>query len=249
MDSTNSDLGARMANETSRNLRTLLTSFLSGGNDLLSPSSADPLVTVLLPTYNRATCLDGAIQSVINQTYPEWELIIIDDGSTDETQNVLQKYLSHPRIQIVKTENRGQAAALNYGLAIAHGEYVAFLDSDDEYLPNHLQVLVDCCRGHDGVLGKFELSLNPNEPVPVVRDFYRPNTTIPVTEIECITGVLFGKRRLFMDIGGFRHVKSTDTDMYTRLKSQGYDWVYANIPTYHYFFGRFPNSVAIQERN
>ena len=97
------------------------------------------LVSVILPTYNRASFLSRAIQSVLDQTYPQWELIIVDDASTDNTRAVVLAF-EDPRIHYLHHEmNLGQCSARNAGINASRGGYYAFLDSDDEWLPNKLE--------------------------------------------------------------------------------------------------------------
>jgi glycosyltransferase involved in cell wall biosynthesis/GNAT superfamily N-acetyltransferase len=98
-----------------------------------------PTVSVIIPTYNRAGVLGRSIESVLVQTYRDFELIIVDDGSTDYTKEVVGSY-SDPRIRFIRQEkNRGFAVALNIGIKAARGEYIALLDSDDEWLPAKLE--------------------------------------------------------------------------------------------------------------
>ncbi len=100
-----------------------------------------PLVSVLMPTYNRRDTIERAIDSVINQTLSDWELIVVDDGSTDNTAEfVLQRYAHEPRMRLIRQENQGLSGARNTGLRASAGKYIAFLDSDDEYLPHHLEL-------------------------------------------------------------------------------------------------------------
>lgn len=102
-----------------------------------------PIVSIIIPTFNRAQYVQEAIQSVQLQGFQEWELIIIDDGSTDNTGEILDRLcLLDKRIHYRKQENRGSGAARNHGLSIAQGQYVSFLDSDDRYLPGGLEALV-----------------------------------------------------------------------------------------------------------
>jgi len=99
-----------------------------------------PLVSIIIPTYNRADLLSRAIQSVINQTYKDWELLIIDDGSTDNTKEIVEEFVKKdPRIKYFYQENKGQGAARNLGIRESKGEYIAFLDSDDEFLENKIE--------------------------------------------------------------------------------------------------------------
>lgn len=98
-----------------------------------------PKASVILPTYNRAPFIGRAIQSVLNQTYKDFELIIVDDGSIDDTEKVVKSF-SDGRIYYVKHEiNKGAAAARNTALRLAKGEFIAFQDSDDECLPEKLE--------------------------------------------------------------------------------------------------------------
>ena len=93
-------------------------------------------VSVVIPTYNRAWVLEEAIQSVLGQTYRDFELIVVDDGSTDSTEDILARY---PGIIVVRQENKGVSAARNAGVRISSGRYLAFLDSDDLWLPEKLE--------------------------------------------------------------------------------------------------------------
>jgi len=98
-----------------------------------------PRISVIIPTYNRADMVGRAVQSVLNQTYQDFEIIIIDDGSTDSTEEIIRGF-HDPRIRYIRHErNRGGSAARNSGICAAQGEYIAFLDSDDEWLPQKLE--------------------------------------------------------------------------------------------------------------
>lgn len=102
-----------------------------------------PKVSIILPTYNRKYCLDCAIQSVLSQTFTDYELIIIDDGSTDGTTEWLK--VTYPTLKLITLEaNQGASAARNAGIKIARGEYIAFIDSDDQWFSQYLanQVLL-----------------------------------------------------------------------------------------------------------
>src|SRR5680860_661515 len=92
------------------------------------------LVSIIVPTFNRGDLIGETIQSIIDQTYDHWELIIVDDGSADNTMEVLQPFLKDERIKLVdrpKERAKGGNAARNYGFELAKGEYVKWLDSDD----------------------------------------------------------------------------------------------------------------------
>ncbi|MBM4328137.1 MAG: glycosyltransferase [Deltaproteobacteria bacterium] len=106
-----------------------------------------PLVSAIIPTHNRASVLERAIGSVFAQTFQDYELIVVDDGSTDSTQDLLAGYQG--RLVALRQENRGAAAARNLGVRHAGGELVSFLDSDDEWLPEKLRRQIDLFRAGD----------------------------------------------------------------------------------------------------
>lgn len=118
-----------------------------------SPASLVPRVSVLMPTFKQAHFISRAIASLYSQTLSDWELLIIDDGSPDETATVIQPYLSDTRIRSIRLEvNRGLGAALNIALAQAQAPLIAYLPSDDIFYANHLSSLVNCLDNHPHAL-------------------------------------------------------------------------------------------------
>ncbi len=100
-------------------------------------------VSVIIPTYNRASYIGEAIDSVLTQIFRDWELIVVDDGSTDDTAKVLEKYRRQdPRIHYVRQKNAGSSRARNTAITHISGKYVAFLDDDDRWLPKKLEMQV-----------------------------------------------------------------------------------------------------------
>lgn len=91
----------------------------------------EPLVSIIIPTFNRAKVVGRAVESVLKQSFKNFECVVVDDGSTDETDDVLSTFAN--KINVIKTENRGVSAARNRGADSAKGKYIAFLDSDDEW--------------------------------------------------------------------------------------------------------------------
>jgi glycosyltransferase involved in cell wall biosynthesis len=104
-------------------------------------ASNQPLVSVILPTYNRAHIVSKALQSVLAQTYPNFEVIVIDDGSTDNTKEIITNIAcKDPRVKYFRNnENKGPAGARNVGISLAKGELIAFIDDDVEWFPNKLE--------------------------------------------------------------------------------------------------------------
>jgi len=111
----------------------------------MTANSKYPLVSVIIPTYNRAWILLEAVESVLSQTYENYELIVVDDGSTDNTRLLLKSFQD---ICVVSQENRGVSAARNRGIEAAVGDYLAFLDSDDLWLPEKLDSQMEFFKTH-----------------------------------------------------------------------------------------------------
>ena len=109
----------------------------------------NPCVSVIIPTYNRALLIVPAVQSVLNQSFNDIEIIVVDDGSTDGTQRALEPFLG--KIVSLVTENKGPAHARNVGMKAASGKYIAFLDSDDTYLPHKLELQVAFMEQHPDI--------------------------------------------------------------------------------------------------
>jgi glycosyltransferase involved in cell wall biosynthesis len=102
-----------------------------------------PRISVVIPTYNRAYCISKAIQSIQNQTFPRWELLIVDDGSTDDTEKIVGSFsINDPRIRYVQQANSGASTARNYGVQESKGEIIVYVDSDDEVLPEFLETII-----------------------------------------------------------------------------------------------------------
>lgn len=96
------------------------------------------LVSIIIPAYNAGKFIDSTIQSILQQTHSNWELIIIDDGSTDDTAQKIQPYLSDNRIRYFLQQNKGVSYARNYGFTYASGKFIGFLDADDYWLPENI---------------------------------------------------------------------------------------------------------------
>src|SRR5579863_7279546 len=106
------------------------------------------LVSIIIPTFNRAYCIRHTVDSVVAQTHANWEVLIVDDGSTDGTRELIASTYSHdPRIRYLYQPNAGVSHARNTGIAESHGEFVAFLDSDDVWKPWKLAVQLACLAG------------------------------------------------------------------------------------------------------
>jgi glycosyltransferase involved in cell wall biosynthesis len=118
----------------------------------------NPLVSIMMPAYNAELFVAQAIESAISQTYNHWEIIVVDDGSTDSTAQILARY-TDPRVKVFHQPNGGEACARNTALDQLQGEFLAFLDADDIFLPHHLQETITYLKDHpeyDGVYSDGE---------------------------------------------------------------------------------------------
>ncbi len=109
--------------------------------------NAGPCVSVIIPVYNGTEALSRAIRSVLAQTYPHFELIIVDDGSLESVETIVRSFQDDRIIYLRHTENKGVSAARNTGMQKARGSFLAFLDSDDEFLPEKLEVQIKVFEG------------------------------------------------------------------------------------------------------
>jgi glycosyltransferase involved in cell wall biosynthesis len=129
-------------------------------------TSRAPLASVVIPTYNREAFIEDAIHSVLVQSHPAIEILVVDDGSTDGTSRLLRRLqATHPKIQVLENRRRkGPSGARNSGILAAKGDYVAFLDSDDTWLPGHLSDGIRFLEMHPEiplVFGNFRVEAYP----------------------------------------------------------------------------------------
>jgi len=174
-----------------------------------------PDISVILPTFNRATHLEKAIASVKSQTFSNWELIIVDDGSSDNSfERVAPLLERYSNIRYMKHKNRKVALSRNAGMQASFGRYITFLDSDDHYLENHLSsriTLMEAMPDVDLLSGGFLC----DEPT-MVKDCRNLDKMIDIRECT-LCGTIFGKRELFFAIEGFRDLDyAEDTDLWER---------------------------------
>ncbi len=135
-----------------------------------------PFFSIITPTYNRASFLEEMSASVAAQTFQDYEHIIVDDGSTDGTEELIKRLMeTHSKIVYIKQENKGRSIARNVGIEAAKGEYICFLDSDDVWLPTHLEVLKTATTDqsvsamfHTGLVWFYEEG-SPNHKVVYVK--------------------------------------------------------------------------------
>ena len=112
-----------------------------------------PTISVIIPTYNRAHLIGKAVKSVLSQTYQDFEIIVVDDGSTDNTEEIVKSFTDYKIYYICHKHNRGASAARNTGIKASRGEYIAFLDSHDEWLPEKLDKQIKTFNSESSEVG------------------------------------------------------------------------------------------------
>jgi glycosyltransferase involved in cell wall biosynthesis len=191
----------------------------------MSNSNPDsyPLISIIIPTFNHAVFLSDAIDSLLTQTYKNIEIIVVDDGSTDNTLEVVQQY-QNSLILYLKQKNYGLPAARNFGLRKSKGKYVAFLDADDRFLPNHLQI------SHDTIREKPQVGFvcGNIRTFGMVDDFKHIHNCSPTPDhyasllrgcfIVNVGACLFHKSKL-IELGGFneKYKASEDWELFFRI--------------------------------
>lgn len=187
-------------------------------------TTAPPLVSVVIPTHNRAHYVTEAIDSVLAQSYPWVEIIVVDDGSTDNTRDVLLAYGS--RLQYIHQQNynRGPAAALNRGIRDARGTYIALLDDDDTWRPDKLALQIPILE-NDPALGFLGSDLWITDAAGHITSRFSQPADVPATFAGLIDYNMLGnssvviRRTVFDAVGGFdANLRTTqDYDLWLRM--------------------------------
>ncbi len=176
-----------------------------------------PFFTIILATYNRAGKIDKAIKSVLNQTYTNWELIVVDDGSTDTTSKHVKKFSN---VKLISKKHKGVAAARNIGLKKAQGKFITFIDSDDTYREDHLE------KHYKTILKNKEVDffyggvkVKGSKFVP---DFDHPGKEVNVDNCKQ-AGTFFVRSNVLKKVGGFPNLNfAEDYVLYKNVKAKGY---------------------------
>lgn len=203
-----------------------------------------PKVTVIIPTYNRAHLIKDAVESVLNQTYQNFELIVIDDGSTDNTKEFLRGYKD--KLRYLYQENQGRSAARNYGINLAKGEFIAFLDSDDIWFPDKLarQVpILESAPSNVVLVHGYKCIIDKNlQPIPgwelKLRNLYAlaergEETYFNYLKSPCIfTSTILVKKKILLEINGYdvSIQGREDLDLYLRLLMRNYRFAFISEP-------------------
>lgn len=198
--------------------------------------AVDPLFSVVVPVYERAGVLGAALQSVLAQTCQDFEIVVVDDGSHDNPKVVVDA-LCDPRIRFIRQENRGGGAARNRGIDEARGRFVAFLDSDDAFLPHHLEAMRLLLKGSANTLGYAPVVADRGHGHRVLKPFraVRPGEHMAIY-LLCDRGFV-PTMTMVVDTDLARRVRfpenlrcAEDTDFAIRLQLEGCRFVMADEP-------------------
>lgn len=173
-----------------------------------------PLVSVIMPVWNRAELVAGAIESVLTQSYRNWELIVVDDGSTDDSVSRIADYLGDRRVRLVETRHNGVSSARNEGLVNSRAEFVAYLDSDNLWFSHYLQEIVRafCSPPYPRSLFCAQVVDDMNLAPGLVRD--QPYKRDALEEANFIDLNVFAHRRHLID----------DYGVFDPLLDRAVDW-------------------------
>lgn len=193
----------------------------------------DPYFSVIIPTYNRKEVLTRALDSLILQTEKDWEGIVVDDGSDDDTFSHIQSYLKNDcRIRYIRQENSGAALAKNKGIESASGAFLTFLDSDDEFLSTHLESRKNILADNPQVKFLYGgINIVGNQFVP---DRFDTDTQIHLDNCV-IGGTFFIERQLLLSLKGFKNIViGEDAELFDRINSTDIVKLKTKNPTYVY---------------
>ncbi|MCB9450365.1 MAG: glycosyltransferase [Anaerolineaceae bacterium] len=199
-----------------------------------------PLVSVIIPCYEQARFVAAAVASALSQTYPQVEVIVVDDGSTDDPETVLAAYSSS--ISLIQQQNRGLAAARNAGFHHAQGEYLFFLDSDDQLFPDALARHVALLEDHPDYALSYSAWQQVSEDGREVYGIVRPNISGHVLEPLLLRRFFFFasstlvRRACLEQVGLFDEsiLWGEDADLWTRLAYAGFAFGYLDEPLTRY---------------
>ncbi|MBF2004215.1 MAG: glycosyltransferase family 2 protein [Chlorogloeopsis fritschii C42_A2020_084] len=185
-----------------------------------------PLVSVIIPTYNRANIIGNTLDSVVKQSYQKIEIIIVDDGSTDNTEEVI-KAIGDSRIHYIKHQiNYGGATARNTGIKAAKGEYIAFLDSDDIWLTNKIEIQLDAIQRHsypEKVVSYTQVLLYDGKSYQEV-SLCPKHPTIGKGEIEALADYLFCNNGFMQTSTLMMHISLARSTLFSSRLKIYQDW-------------------------
>ncbi len=201
--------------------------------DNLSIKTPQPFFSIVIATYNRANLVKRALKSLISQTETDWEAIIINDGSTDNTHEQILPYIKdYAKIRYVRKVHSGVVQSKNKGINLSNGKYISFLDSDDEYSSNHLKTRKQILLDNPTVKFLYGgVEIIGNQYVP---DRFDHSKKIHLSKCV-IGGTFFIERQSLISLSGFSEVPiGTDADLFERAENAKIKMMETNLPSYIY---------------
>lgn len=206
-------------------------------------------VSVIIPSYNSAAWVTGAVQSVLRQTFGDFEVIIVDDGSTDQTRDVVAPLLGDPRVHYLRQQNKGLPGARNSGALASSGKYLAFLDADDFLAENALEILVERFDATGAAWANVSyLRLEGDKRTLCRAQWPQGDAFLAILEDDFITRCPFIRRSDFFDVGMYDESMRMreDWDLNIRLIASGKPHICIEEPLYLYT--RTEGSITIGSR-
>lgn len=219
-------------------------------------SKSSPTLSIVMPTHNRAGYISIAIESVLQQTYQDWELLIVDDGSTDDTKSVVEPFLKRDaRIRYIhQDQNKGIAFTRNNGVAQARGRYIAMLDSDDAWAsPDKLarQIAVLNADPELGIIGTWleiidEKGVHTGQQLSYAQDDAGIRSKEIYKNAFAQSSVIF-RKEAFEKAGGYdgRFVVTDDHDLWLKI---GRSYRFATLPSYDLLYRKHSGNITRTRR-
>lgn len=211
--------------------------------------SHDPLVSVVLPVYNGVFCLKEAIQSILNQTYSHFEIIVIDDGSTDNSADIARAF-TDMRIRLFSQKNQGLAATLNKGIALAEGAYVARQDQDDVSLPNRFSRQIEFLNDNPdyGMVGTWASIWDGKKPTDRAHRHPTDDFTLKFSLLfdnPFVHSSMMIRKAVLEEVGGYctdeNRQPPEDYELWSRIARK---FKVANIPEILHVYRETPQSMS-----
>jgi glycosyltransferase involved in cell wall biosynthesis len=212
------------------------------------------MISVVIPTYNYAQYLPDSLESAISQTYAPYEIIVIDDGSTDETPEVIEPYLSNAKVRYLRTENCGVSAARNKGIELSKSDLIAFLDADDTWVPEKLELQLPLFNNNSvGVVYSLRRPFNEQGPIKGYKhvDVFRGHVLQRLMMHNFISMSSAIVRRECLERAGLFDVQLSqgeDMDLWLRIAGEGYEFDYVNRPLVNYRLGGQASNPALWDK-
>lgn len=221
-----------------------------------------PIISIVIPAYNAEKYIEETLKSVSEQTYASWECIIVNDGSTDNTISVVESFIQKDKNKqkfiFYSKENEGHSKTRNYGIDHSNGEYIAFLDSDDVWMPHHLESLIDTIHQHkvDCIVSKCYVIRNgkyTEEPVQhykSLRGVQNPKDFISniLFSNEISTPALLCKKQKILEVGKFSYGKNAE-DFHLWMKLAFSNCIFYFYEDFTVYVRILHTSASNQDRN